>query len=55
MFNFFFWFYFTLHLIDCVDYFIEFHFITEERVFFLIYEYLKRKYKEIYDFFFTFY
>jgi len=55
MFLLFFWFFATLHFIACVDYFIEFHFITEERVFFLIYDYLQKKYKEIYDFFFTFY
>ena len=55
MFNLFFWFFFTLHLIACIDYFIEFHFLTEERVFILLYEYFEKKYKEIYDFFFTFY
>lgn len=55
MFLLFFWFFAILHLIEFIDYFIEFHFLTEERVFFLIYEYLQRKYKAIYDFFFTFY
>lgn len=55
MFNLFFWFFTMLHFILLVDYFIEFHFLTEERVFVLIYEYLQKKYKEIYDFFFTFY
>lgn len=50
----FFWFFAILHFIKFVDFFIEFHFLTEERVFFLISDYLQKKYKEIYDFFFTF-
>jgi hypothetical protein len=55
MFNLFFWFFAMLHFISLVDYFIEYHFLTEERTFVLIYKYLQKKYKEIYDFFFTFY
>ena len=55
MFNLLLWWVIMMHFIECLDYFIEFHIFTDERVFILIYGFLKRKYQEVYDFFFTFY